>query len=76
MSQYFVKSRSNDINLEEDCRRYFQQMISALDYVHKMGIAHRDIKPENILLDQYNNIKLLDFGLGNKLRDGRCLKTS
>lgn len=61
---------------ESTCRRYFQQIISALDYTHKMGITHRDIKPENILLDQYNNIKILDFGLANKIKDGRCLSTS
>lgn len=51
-------------------------MISALDYIHKNGITHRDLKPENILLDQYNNIKILDFGFGNRLKEGRCLRTS
>jgi len=56
---------------EEDSHKYFQQIISALDYVHKSGITHRDLKPENILLDQYNNIKILDFGFGNRIKDGR-----
>lgn len=61
---------------EAQARKYFQQLISALDYIHKSGVTHRDLKPENILLDQDNNIKVLDFGFANLLKDGRCLRTS
>ncbi|MBF6589082.1 MAG: protein kinase, partial [Ktedonobacterales bacterium] len=28
-----------------------------------LGFVHRDIKPENLLVDQWNRVKLLDFGL-------------
>ena len=46
---------------------YFQQIISGLEYLHKMGIVHRDIKPENILVDHHlKEIKIIDFGLSNK----------
>jgi len=61
---------------EEKARKYFQQLISALDYIHKNGVTHRDIKPENILLDKNQNIKIIDFGFSNLLKDGRCLLTS
>lgn len=57
-------------------RKYFQQIIYALRYIHGLGIAHRDLKPENILLDEDDNIKLIDFGLSNIAKDGRGLKTS
>ncbi|OHT00553.1 CAMK family protein kinase [Tritrichomonas foetus] len=41
---------------------FFRQLIYGLDYLHQHGICHRDLKPENLLLDQYNRIKIADFG--------------
>ncbi|OHT00583.1 CAMK family protein kinase [Tritrichomonas foetus] len=55
---------------EEQARKYFCQLISALEYLHKeQKVAHRDLKCENILLDKYNNIRLIDFGLSNVFTD-------
>ena len=43
---------------------------------HIHGVVHRDLKPENLLLDAEYRIKLADFGLSNRLKDGQFLKTS
>jgi 5'-AMP-activated protein kinase catalytic alpha subunit len=51
-------------------------LVSAIEYIHKVGICHRDLKPENILLDHHNNIKLIDFGLSNMYKHGDTLKTA
>lgn len=54
---------------EDKARRYFQQMIQALEYCHKLNIIHRDLKPENILIDKNNNcLKISDFGLSTILK--------
>lgn len=47
---------------EKEAFKYFLQLCSAMDYLHKKGFIHRDIKLENILLDKENNIKVCDFG--------------
>uniref|UniRef100_A0A1J3F8W6 non-specific serine/threonine protein kinase n=1 Tax=Noccaea caerulescens TaxID=107243 RepID=A0A1J3F8W6_NOCCA len=48
---------------ENLARKYFQQLISAVDFCHSRGVFHRDIKPENLLLDGNGDLKVSDFGL-------------
>jgi serine/threonine-protein kinase Chk1 len=48
---------------EDIAHFYFSQLVSAVGYMHSMGIAHRDIKPENVLLSAEGDLKLSDFGL-------------
>ncbi len=47
---------------EYDARRFFQQIISGVEYCHRHNVVHRDLKPENLLLDQNLNVKIADFG--------------
>lgn len=61
---------------EDEAKKYFRQILSAVEYCHSYRIAHRDIKPENLLIDSDNTLKLCDFGLSNFIRDGEFLKTS
>ncbi|XP_078574562.1 5'-AMP-activated protein kinase catalytic subunit alpha-2-like isoform X11 [Branchiostoma floridae x Branchiostoma japonicum] len=61
---------------EAEARRFFQQIISGVDYCHRHMIVHRDLKPENLLLDSNRNVRIADFGLSNMMADGEFLRTS
>ncbi|XP_010054968.1 CBL-interacting serine/threonine-protein kinase 9 isoform X1 [Eucalyptus grandis] len=64
---------------EDEARRYFQQLIDAVDYCHSRGVYHRDLKPENLLLDTYGVLKVSDFGLSTfskKVRGDGLLHTA
>ncbi|KAM7324907.1 hypothetical protein ACRRTK_015163 [Alexandromys fortis] len=59
---------------EQEARPIFQQVVSAVHFLHRRRIAHRDIKLENILIDGDGNVKLCDFGLAIHFAKGQMLK--
>ncbi|KAL3982674.1 Protein kinase domain family protein [Acanthocheilonema viteae] len=62
--------------MAKEARKFFRQIISALDFCHAHNICHRDLKPENLLLDDRNNIKVADFGMASLQVEGSMLETS
>ena len=47
-------------------KQLVEELISAVEYLHKRGIIHNDLKPENILISRAaNSLKLIDFGLAD-----------
>lgn len=43
--------------------------MAALDYLHKQKILHWDLKLDNILLSDWYEVKLCDFGVSKKIKD-------
>ena len=53
------RGRSEDKLVDEaTARKYFGQLVFALEYLHHQQIIHRDIKPSNCLLDEHGSVKL------------------
>jgi 5'-AMP-activated protein kinase catalytic alpha subunit len=67
----------NNSRLDEmEACHIFQQIISGIEYIHKLKVVHRDMKPENLLIDNEKTIKIVDFGLSNTYNDTELLKTA
>ena len=43
-------------------RDVMKQVISALRSFQRLDLVHRDLKPDNIMIDEYGQIKLIDYG--------------
>ncbi|XP_040188589.1 death-associated protein kinase 2-like isoform X1 [Rana temporaria] len=64
---------------EEDAIEFMEQILKGVAYMHTRRIAHFDLKPENIMLLEkdvpHPRIKIIDFGLAQKMEDGTVYKS-
>lgn len=65
---------------EKEAAIVMQQILRAIFYLHEQHICHRDLKPENFLFQskdpiEGNVLKLIDFGLSAKFKDGETMST-
>ncbi|EGR28534.1 protein kinase domain protein [Ichthyophthirius multifiliis] len=69
----FLKSKSSRKINEEEAKHIFYQIMEGIKYLHHMNTVHRDIKLENLLIDDFKNIKIIDFGFAIKVFTGKKL---
>lgn len=57
--------------LRAQVRSITRQVLTALDYLHSIGLIHCDLKPENILIRSLSKcvVKLIDFGSSSFVHD-------
>ncbi|HQY63987.1 MAG: protein kinase [Myxococcales bacterium] len=49
--------------------RTLMQVCSAVHFAHRRGIVHRDIKPDNIMVGEFGEVYVLDWGIAVALTD-------
>ena len=47
----------------------FVQVCRAIDYAHSRAVLHRDLKPGNIMLGEFGDVHVLDWGLAQVTRE-------
>lgn len=65
-SLFDILHKSKERLSDQQKHKIAYQIAVALNFVHLSKVVHRDIKSHNILLDEYMNAKLCDFGIARK----------
>ena len=72
----FINRKTNGLT-EDQARKYFRQIVSAVAFCHGLHIVHRDLKPENVIyFPKLDIVKVTDFGFSNSFIPGDKLNTS
>jgi tRNA A-37 threonylcarbamoyl transferase component Bud32 len=52
--------------------RAFTDVCLAVEFAHSRGVVHRDLKPSNIMLGEYGEVYVLDWGLARVVGDAEA----
>lgn len=64
MSEYIGRPLTEKSALETDVTlRIFYQIANGLGHIHKQGFVVQNLEPKHILVDDYDNVKLFNYGL-------------
>ncbi len=74
LSQILKGLRHNDPEIVENYSRTkllraFSAVCLAIDFAHSRGVLHRDLKPSNVMLGDFGEVYVLDWGLAKLQKD-------
>jgi len=73
---FFTMKRLAGVTLDQQIRdgasvqsllRAFVEVLLAIDFAHRHRVVHRDLKPANIMLGEFGEVYVLDWGIAREL---------
>lgn len=64
-----VRERFGADDLLEWNLRTFLSVCNAVRFAHSRGVLHRDLKPENVMVGQFGEVYLVDWGIAVSLQE-------
>ncbi|MBA2545030.1 MAG: serine/threonine protein kinase, partial [Deltaproteobacteria bacterium] len=69
-------TRVLEVATRQRLMRAFADVCRAVDFAHSRGIVHRDLKPANIILGEFGEVYVIDWGVARVLGDASGLVTA
>jgi tRNA A-37 threonylcarbamoyl transferase component Bud32/tetratricopeptide (TPR) repeat protein len=65
-----LATRSSPVDKLQQLVALFRHICEAVAYAHSKGIIHRDLKPSNVMVGQFGEVQVMDWGLAKVLGGG------
>ncbi len=64
-----LRESAGDEKVRQRLLRAFVDVCLAIEFAHQKGIVHRDLKPANIMLGDFGEVYVLDWGIARALSE-------